>query len=218
MKKLLIDQPGRSGDILICLPIAKWYSDEYTVDWLCPEEYHSIFDNIYYCQPISKITDVYVKTIDMSFGIRQNTKLHKWWIDNKWQSFVNAKYTIADVPLSQRWCLDWDRDDMSELNLYQKIIGKYGTDYIVVHEKTHDCQIDIPIENKVLFEPIEDYNVFDWFIVLSKAKEIHCIDSLLCNFVEVIPEFASIPKYYYFTSKVPNVWDRTLLINNWRFV
>jgi hypothetical protein len=53
--------------------------------------------------------------------------------------------------------------------------------------------------------------------VIINAKEIHCIDSLLCNFIEVIPEALKIKKIYYQTRKVPNLWDRTLLINNWQF-
>lgn len=217
--KLLIDQPGRSGDILICLPIAEWFSEDYQVDWLCPKEYHPLFNRIDYCKPVDKINLEYDVTIDMSFGIRQGTDLHKWWIETRerWQSFVILKYIIAGVPLFQRWQLSWKRDFDKESSLYSKIVEKYGEDYSVVQEKTHDCQITIPAENKVLFEPIEDYTVFDWFTVLTYAKEIHCIDSLLCNFVDVSSVFTRIPKYYYLTAKTPNIWDRTLLINNWVF-
>jgi len=218
--KLLIDQPGRSGDILICLPIAEWYSKNYQVDWLCPKEYHPLFNYVNYCKPIDKVSEGYDEVIDMSFGIRQGTALHKWWIETReqWQSFVIPKYIIAEVPLFRRWQLSWKRDFNKESSLYSKIVKKYGEDYSVVQEKTHDCHITIPVKNKVLFEPIEDYTVFDWFTVLANAKEIHCIDSLLCNFVDVSFTFARIPKYYYTTSKTPNIWDKTLLINNWRFV
>jgi hypothetical protein len=226
MKSMLINQPGRHGDILICLPIAKWYSHAFNVDWLCPEEYHLNFRNINYCKPISEISKEYDRVIDLSFGLNTDTKLHKWWIETRsqWQSFIIPKYVIAQVPLQKRWCLVWDRNEEArnrEISLYKKIVSKYGKEYSIVQESTHDFSMNIEVKNKVLFEKIEDYNIFDWLIVLLKAKEIHCIDSCLCNFVETICTnniFIEKPKYYYATSKVPNIWDRTLLVNNWRFV
>lgn len=221
MNTLLINQPGRHGDILICLPIARWFSHAYKVDWLCPEEYHIDFRNINYCTPVLEVEKSYNKIIDMSFGIRQGTNLHQWWIDTRpqWQSFVIPKYYLAGVPLSKRWCLTWERNKQREEDLYIYIINKYGLDYTVVQERTHDFAMDIKVNNdKALFEPIEDFNVFDWYKVLLNAREIHCIDSCLANFVEVIPELMMKPKFYYATSKVPNIWDRTLLVNNWRFV
>lgn len=220
MKSLLINQPGRHGDILICLPIAKYYSNVYDIDWLCPKIYHSNFRNINYCKPIESVQKKYDKVIDLSFGLNKNSESHKLWTNTKqkWQSFIILKYVIADVSIIQRWNLSWNRNQEREDLLYKKIIEKYGSDYIVAHEKTHDFSMNITVENKVLFEPIEDYNIFDWYKVLINSKEIHCIDSSLANFVEVISEFLHIPKFYYRTKKVPNIWDRTLLINNWYFI
>lgn len=221
MKKLLINQPGRNGDILICLPIAKWYSDFYDViEWLCPKEYHINFRNINYCTPVYQTTIKYDKVIDMSFGLNVNTTLHKWWNGTReqWQSFIIPKYIIAEVPLIKRWNLIWTRNGEREDSLYDKVIQEYGKEYAVVQDFTHDFHMNIKVENKVTFVPYDDYNIFDWYKVLLKAKEIHCIDSCLANFVEVIPELLEKPKYYYPTAKVPSMCDRTLLINNWRFV
>ena len=67
--KALIKQPGRVGDLIICLPIAEYYSHGFDVFWECPEEYHSLFRNIDYCKPISKADNVYDKIIDISFGL-----------------------------------------------------------------------------------------------------------------------------------------------------
>ena len=39
-------------------------------------------------------------------------------------------------------------------------------------------------QEKIEFSKVENYTVFDWYKVLEKAEEIHCIDSLLCNFVD----------------------------------
>lgn len=220
MKTLLINQPGRHGDILICLPIAKWYSHAFEVYWLCPEQYHINFRNIDYCKPVSQLNRNYERTVEISFGLNTNTEVHSWWMETRerWQSFIIPKYILAQVPLQKRWQLTWTRFRSRENALYEEIVKKYGEDYCVVHQSTHDFSCDIAAHNKVLFEPIANYNIFDWYKVLLNAKEIHCIDSSLCNFVEVIPELLEKPKYYYVTSKVPNIWDRTLLTNNWRFV
>jgi len=218
--RLLINQPGRNGDIIICLPIAKWYSSTHQVDWLCPQEYHSLFKYIDYCKPILKDSLIYDKVIDMSFGITPGTKLHEWWIktQSQWQSFIIPKYIIAEVPLQERWNLLWNKNPDKAVSLYNKIINKYGMSYSVVQEHTWDYHINIPVKNKVLFEPIEDYSIFDWVIVLLRAKEIHCIDSVLCNFVEVLPPLLNVPKFYYNNRNVNTPYLKTLLVNNWRFV
>ena len=124
MKTMLIDQPGRSGDILICLPIAEWYSKGFEVDWLCPKEYHPLFNHINYCKPVDKISKVYDDVIDMSFGIRQGTVLHEWWIKSRqnWQSFIVPKYLLASVPLYKRWSLHWERNWDKEISLYSKFL------------------------------------------------------------------------------------------------
>jgi hypothetical protein len=216
-KTLLINQPGKNGDIIICLPIAKWYSKEYDVDWFCPEEYHLNFRQIDYCKPVTRIEKQYDKIVDMSFGITQGTDLHRWWENtwHTWQSFIIPKYVIAGVPLLERWNLVWNRDTFREKCLYNIITGKYGTDYVVVNDSASDIKIDIPVsKNAVTFEKIEDYNVFEWYEVLKNAKEIHCLDSLLCNFVDVIPEYLQIPKFFYKSPRWTDVWG-AILINNW---
>ena len=218
MTKLLIKQPGRVGDILICLPIAKWYYlRNYEVEWLCPEQYHSVFRNIDYCKPVKKETGKYDKVIDLSFGLVHGTEIDTWWEAKKknLQSFVVFKYQIAGVPLMRRWELNWRHDIPREFSLYSKIRTKYGPEYTVVQEKTHNYATQINASNKVLFEPFEDFNIFDWYQVLMHAKEIHCIDSCLCNFVEVIPELMSKPKFYYSMRWGAKTPYNTLLVNNW---
>jgi len=221
VKRLLIHQPGANGDILICLPIAHWYSKEYQVDWLCPERYHLNFRNIDYCRPVAAISGHYDKFIDMSFGICTETDLHKWWMDTKpqWQSFINAKYFLAGIPLLERWKLVWTRDESRERRLYKKIINHYGSEYVLCHEASFDgSRVNMEFANKVPFVPVEDFNVFDWYQVIQKAREVYCIDSVLCNFIEVVPEFMKLRKVYYLSPKIPNLWDRTILTNNWNIV
>ena len=63
-----IIQPGRYGDILICLPIAKLYSQlGNLVYWKCPKEYHSMFEYTPYVKPDEHLMTVDL-VIDLSFG------------------------------------------------------------------------------------------------------------------------------------------------------
>jgi hypothetical protein len=220
MKTLLIDQPGRFGDIIICLPIAKWYSQWYSVDWLCPERFHSIFENIEYCRPVMETDkNSYTEIVDISFGINMGTEVEDWWqkTRNHLFSFVEGKYIKAGVPLEERWKLEWTRNKDKELALYEFVTKKHGYTYNLVHEKSEGrFEINIPVENKVVFEPIEGYSIFDWYTVINYAKEIHCIDSVLCNLVEVVMNWAK-PKFYYNNKPDPQ-WNKTIIRNNWRVI
>lgn len=182
-KRLLIKQPGRHGDIIICLPIARYYSNEFDVFWHCPDEYHSMFSYVDYCTPVSKDSGGYDLIIDLAFGF--GGKPEEWWQKTKstWDSFVSAKYHLADVPLEEKWNLHWNRDKGREDKLYGLVVGKEK--YIVVHDcsSTGTFQLNIDSEFDVIkFSPIEDYTVFDWYKVLMNAEEIHCVDSLLLTF------------------------------------
>ena len=217
MKRLLLHQPGRFGDIIICLPIARFFSQEYEIHWWCPREYHPLFRNIDYCVPVEKPIGPYDRVVDLSFGIVTNSDLQKWWVKTResWKSFVVAKYKIAHVPLLFRWKLVWNRDKNRENALYTRITNYCGSDYSLVHQRSaHRLSVSIPAENKVLFEPIEDYNIFDWFKVIMCAREIHCIDSSLANFVEVLKPLRKLPKYLYVQSEMPD-WNISIYLNNW---
>jgi len=57
---------------------------------------------------------------------------------------------------------------------YKMIVAKHGADYILCHEQS-GTRVNIPINPetsnmpnlpRVIFEPIEDYNVFDWYKVV----------------------------------------------------
>ena len=220
-KRILIHQPGQFGDIVICLPIAYWYFRQgSTVDWLCPRKFHGLFRNIDYCTPVESHQGVYDQVIDLSFGIIRGTSVDEWWTRTRltWQSFINAKYYLADVPVAERWGIRWVRLQDREDALYKLIVAKHGADYVLCHERS-GTRVNIPMDiaDKVLFEPIDDYNIFDWYQVILHAREIHCIDSSLCNLIDVIPDCASKTKFYY--DHLSNrQWAKTILTNNWNIV
>lgn len=188
-KRMLIIQPGMYGDILIILPIAKYYYDNgYLVDILCPERFHDLFRNIDYATPVEKKEDIYSKIIDLSFGINPSSEVHYWWMRNKskYKSFVYAKYDLAKVPYPQP--LVWNRNIKKESELVRIIDSDK---YTLVHE---DYGITIPVDG-VRVSRIEGYNIFDWYQVIMNASEIHCIDSGIANFIRYLD--VKCPKYIY---------------------
>jgi hypothetical protein len=217
LKRLLIIQPGRYGDIIITLPIAAFYSENYIVEWLCPKEYHSLFRNIDYCRPVLQKTGSYDKMIDLSFGFGGGQQ--QWWNKNMdtFFSFVEAKYYLAAVNISKRWQLDWNRNFSREGKLYDLICP--NDDYILVQDSTHNFSFPMSFNKKVVrFEHVEDYNVFDWYEVIRGASEIHCIDSVLSNFIEAVDDFRQIKKTIYLTKREKNYFLRSIYRNNWKVI
>lgn len=188
----MIIQPGRFGDIIICLPIAKYYYDKgYRVEWYCPQEYHDLFRNISYCTPVILPSANYYEVIDLSFGF--NGPPERWWQVTKprWESFVEAKYHLAGVPLEEKWNLVWNRDKQKEDQLFASL--NLPKNYIVYHDEGSKGRfsLDLPKSyHSVRVCKKDSYNIFDWYKVLAEAREIHCIDSVLVNFVDsALPDF-----------------------------
>ncbi len=219
-KKLLIIQHGKVGDILICLPIARKFSEDYLIDWLCPKQYHDLFDYISYARAVDQKRQEYDRVLDLSFG--QGGGPEGWWQANKtrFNSFVEAKYELAGVPVEERDHLVYDRNFEKENQLFEIIeSGTGGKKYALVHSSSDygdPAKYSVADHLAIVpFAPIDGFTIFDWRKVIANAEEIHAIDSSLCNFVDVIPEAIGIKKFYYKTTKVPNKYDETILKNNW---
>ena len=216
LKRVLIIQPGRSGDILINLPIAKHYSDQnMIVYWLCPAEYHSLFRYIDYVFPVTQAVTADI-TIDLSFGFGGAPE--RWWNDHKksFFSFVEAKYYLAGVNLKNRWNLVWKRNYRKEMDIFRKL-NLTADNYILIHDTTHSGKItDIDVQGNIVeFREIEDFNIFDWYTVIACASEVHCIDSALSNFIEGCPGLRTLPKTIYLYCRETDYYLRALYRNGW---
>lgn len=215
-KRLLLHQPGKVGDIIICLPIAKWYADRgYSVDWLCPEQYHDFQPYVDYVKFISIRSGEYDKEIDLSFGLVTTSKVHALWLRRKpsLDSFVSLKYELSDVPVSEFRKLDYKRNKQKEDELFE-VVTK-GVPYTLVHGKSdYGSAIHILGDAVVMFQPVPGFNILDWRKVIENASEIHCIDSSLVNFADCLNPGGEL--FYYPNDKVPMQADRTILVNNWK--
>lgn len=216
---LLIIQPGKVGDIIRVLPIAKWYSDlGYIVFWKCPKMYHNLFDYVDYVTPVESDGD-YTKTIDLSFGIDTNAPIHQSWLKRRKDidSWIRYKYELAEVPLTEFSNLQYIRNHQKEKELYELVTKNVEGDYKLVHRiSDYGSGIDVH-GNCIFFEPVGGYTIFDWRLVIENATEIHCIVSSLLNYIDSLPEVKG-ELFHYITERVAANFDRVLTVKNWNVI
>lgn len=213
MKKLAIIQTGRLGDTIYALPIAKYYYDNgFQIDWIIHDNYKDILENIHYLNDVIIVP----KNIDIMYSIKyvyDNFNLIKydkvidlsiWFPYSKATvfkniNFIHDKYMIAGVPISYVNKLSYDRNIEKENLLYDEVI-KNKKDYVLTNLIGSSGKIlDLPfLDNQIEITPIAGYNLFDWRKIIENAKEVHCIESSLQAFLEVLEDFKHIKKYIYF--------------------
>lgn len=206
MKKAIgIVQPGRLGDIIICLPIAKYYSEQgYRVVWPVFDylvkmlvdridyvEFVAVTSNVYKCVEeskniLSKIDDVKIFDIAATFPDSNCTdeyvSLGDGFGEEKFDEF---KYRKCEVPFSEKWKLhiNWNEEMVDALyNSYVK-----SEKYVVVGLNHSKGKASIKIEtDKQIVELNENHNIFDWIKILKHAAAIVLVDSAMANLVEQV--------------------------------
>jgi len=227
--KILIIQPGRLGDILICLPIAKFYKDlGHEIYWPVLSEYSDTFNNIDYVEPIEifsgigncvsecyKMTGDYDKVIDLSFGF-PGSQVNSYHMNTEYASnFVEAKYKLSSVPYENRWNLSFTRNLEKENSLFKLKVSE--TPYTLVHDTGSSGRLITFNDPHIVVQPISGYNIFDWYKVANESSEIYCIDSSFCHFIETVKEFKDKKKYFVdVRNNIP--WTKTIWKNNWNII
>lgn len=203
MNTLLLVQPGPYGDIFVCAPIAKWYADRgYRIYWPARKEFHSVLSGFDYVTPIflreDKLhvdwlrSDV-MKIIPM-FGLHDKVvnladrgphKTAQKYNEN----FELCKYRIAEVPFDEKQKLTFTRNIEKEQDLYDMLAPKKGEPYAIVHSVDSRMEeASVPEINKTVVKVsvVPGYDIQDWFLLLSKASEIYCVESAMHQFVDGI--------------------------------
>lgn len=221
--KLLIQQPGKVGDIICCLPIAEYFSNRgYEVEWECPQAYHSLFDYVDYVKPVITSTGGYSRVIDLSFGLNRQSPTNIVWQKRRKEgsldSFVTLKYELAGVPISRCRLLTYNRNEANEATLMDVLGIDHDSSYNLVHSNSdYGTRIDVDTGTRCIeFSPVGGFTIFDWRKVIEGATEIHCIDSSLANFVDCLDVDAKL--FYYKTDRVPLKADQTILTKNWTII
>jgi len=199
LRKLGIIQPGRIGDIIICLPIAKYYFDKgYEIIWPIDKKYINHFVNhINYVRFIESpyhIQSCYNiclqsgcnNIIDLSFRLPgpvnnfNNTNFELGTLH-----FDELKYEIANVPLEEKYNLSITRNKDKENQLVEEL--KINNEkYSVIHTQGSDgyrASFDRDIfKNNLVIEISEmTESVFDWIKVLEGSESLCMIDSCFSN-------------------------------------
>jgi len=107
-------------------------------------------------------------------------------------------YKQMGIDFSERWnSFYYERDFNEEKKLYEKL-NPNDDDFVLIHniDSTNTDRIDYKQVSekykKIFVEKSE--TIFDYGLLITKAKEIHCIDSSFKHLVDSIP---SIGKLYY---------------------
>lgn len=206
MDKIGIIQPGRIGDLIICMPIAKHYADlGYEVHWPIMKEYYTHFKDVNnYVKYISMdvtstgiaaikareyCTINGIKMLDICFGgfggDNENDRLWR----KSGLSFDKFKYQLAKVPFEKKWQLDIVRNQERERGLYDKLVTSipYSVLHTIASQKnvsnTNQILTDkYDLKPTIIISNITD-NVFDWLMILQQAKKLCLIDSCFLNLV-----------------------------------
>ena len=168
------------------------------------------------------------KLLDICWGFQGSNKENDRKVNLYAQTnrtWIQLRYDLAQVPIEERWKFEWNRDLDKENELLkiikQKALHLFGKEeFSIVHnyDDLKKSKIDKmkDISNCINFEPIEGYQVYDWLTTLEHAKTITCVDSSLCNFVEVCDSLKNVKKYYLGTEeKHYYSFMDNILRNNW---
>lgn len=195
VKKVGIVQPGRLGDILIVLPIAKWYADKgYEVSWPVCSKYLDLFRSVDYVEPLDAGNDIgqsYQKSMQLlkgNVGKIINLGIGFGRHEEDWLSsgltFDRWKYEEAQVPFSEKYNLVIKRDMEKEMSLKNHL--NLTKNYIITHSRGESAgDFNFNKEGAVEVHSIEGYNLFDWLSILEDAKELYCINSCVANLIDI---------------------------------
>lgn len=209
MLKLGIIQSRGLGDILITLPIAKYYADNgYTVHWPICEEFHSSVKDtapwvnwislptdkqgqFFYNEPMKRLRNLKCDEIICLYQalnvVPELSKQPYFQV----QHFDEFKYTKAGVPFLNKWLLNEciTRNPKREQALVEYLKLDMTRPYVVYHTEgsTYKCAADlsnIPEDwQRIEITPITD-NIFDWLTILEGATALILLDSAFSNLVD----------------------------------
>ena len=200
MRRLGIIQPGRLGDIIICLPIAKWYADRgYEIFWPVHHSYLNSFKGY-----VDYVNFIGIGSLDCNEARKECIPLCNTIIDlsitfpnshphndsvfyqlRQSMSFDQIKYGLANVPFEEKWKLVFQRNLEAEQNLENQI-SPVPDIFTLVHTKGSSESFVYHAEpnESVVYVTETGSSIFDWCGLIKKANKIVAIDSSFANLVE----------------------------------
>jgi len=204
MKTIGIIQPGRLGDIILCLPIAKYYSDKgYKIIWPIFSQYINMFEemvdyvefipvsaNIYTCVSEAKHKTINCnKLLDIAATFPGSTCTERYVGLGDGLGEIKAdhfKYIESEVPIECKWNLSIKRNSVAEDNLYNQYVLQ--PDYAVSCLTSSQGKLDIKLDpmGRQLIEMNENHSIFHWLKILENAKVLILVNSSVSNLVEML--------------------------------
>lgn len=247
-EKITIILPGKIGDIIICLPIAKHFHDVgYDVHWAVYNHLISNFNkgHIDYVTfiPVNFITaikdshdiakQIGGEVLDLSFTCHgcwdnQNSKT---FLNQRERTFDEFRYHLANVPFEKKWDLSIIRNKNRELELYSKLVDykKYNEKFVVFQNQASDTNVNFKLDLQgrnyqvIELKPYTDC-VFDWITLLEEAKKLVLIESSISNLVDQLKiktDKILLMKKNYYRDKLDGrdlYLGTPILKSNWRIV
>ena len=110
-----------------------------------------------------------------------------------YKDVMKAKYMMYDLDW-QMWRehAQWDRSMVREIDLHKKL-GLGGKRYNVINNRfgsSGDRRVNIHVSNtyeNVEMKEVEGFSLFDWYLVLMMAEEIHTVSTSLLYILELLP-------------------------------
>ena len=162
MKKLMMIQPGAFGDIIVCAPIAKAYSDAgYDVYWPVRKQFLDMVSRLGYVTPclideevldddwlrsdVIKCVRMYEEEcFDYALNLADRGPHPTAQRNN--ETFEQTKYRLVNIPFNEKYNFVWNRNKTKEEELYDKILDNHnlerGDNYILAHVKTSESSLD----------------------------------------------------------------------------
>jgi hypothetical protein len=206
-KKLGIIQSRGLGDLVIALPIARWYYNQgWEIYWPIDDRFLADMQigapwvhwvPVPYDEPGRYFYDVPVERlrnlkVDETLCLYQHLTGHAFSEEKYFQytSFDQYKYIKAGVPFLEKWNLSdcIVRDPAKEAALKSVVVQ--NPNYVVAHlegstvRATFDSSI-VPADWQLVeIKPTFGYTLWDWLGVIEGAQSIVCVDSVYANLID----------------------------------
>ena len=205
-KRLGICQTRGLGDLVIALPIAKFYHDQgYEIYWPIVEEFISSMQpaapwvkwipvpvdpqgRFFWDIPMERLRNLKVtETICLYQALTGHTFHEEIYF--QYTKFDQYKYIQAGVPFLNKWRLSEciTRNKTREQDLYSRVVK--NPNYAVVHLEgsDHRAQFDttiIPQDWQIIEITAQTDSIWDWLTVLEGAQSLIMVDSVYSNLVD----------------------------------
>jgi len=187
------------GDHIACNGIVRHYADLYDKVFVFSKS--SNIKNIltmYHDDPKIKVIAMDDGEVKTFMAINQNNNYlivghekltHIMNTQRNQKLFDEIMYELAEVPIEYKWeKFKYQRNLVREKEVYYDILGLTDdSEFIFIHESNYDpVNKQIPKNIQIIRPDNKDVGIFDYLYTISKAKEVHVMNSSFMNLIDCI--------------------------------